>query len=84
LKKEGWIYDVEIIKKAIRKKNTASAFDQLKLVLKYKKSGRPMISSLKRISKPGLKDLCQKRRASEGFEQSGHSDHFNSARLDDE
>ena len=59
LKNEGWIHDVEIIKKE-SKKNMASAFDQLKLVLKYKKSGRPMISNLKRISKPGLKIYAKK------------------------
>ena len=59
LKNEGWIHDVEIIKKE-SKKNAASAFDQLKLVLKYKKSGRPMISNLKRISKPGLKIYAKK------------------------
>jgi small subunit ribosomal protein S8 len=59
LKKEGWIYEVEKMKKQ-SVKNTSSVFDELKLVLKYKKSGRPMISSLKRISKPGLKVYAKK------------------------
>jgi small subunit ribosomal protein S8 len=59
LKKEGWISDVEKITKE-SKKNSASVFDELRLVLRYKKSGRPMISSLKRISKPGLKIYAKK------------------------
>ena len=52
LKNEGWIYDMEIIKIPIEKNKSAS-FDKLRLVLKYKKSGRPAIANLKRISKPG-------------------------------
>jgi small subunit ribosomal protein S8 len=59
LKKEGWINEVEQIKKQSIK-NTSSVFDELKLVLKYKKSGRPMISNLKRVSKPGLKVYAKK------------------------
>lgn len=59
LKEEGWIYDYEIIKNDIVK-NKTSVFDELKVVLKYKKSGRPAISNLKRISKPGLKIYVDK------------------------
>lgn len=54
LKKEGWVNDVQVIKVA-GKKNQSAKFDQLKVVLKYKKSGRPAISNIKRISKPGLR-----------------------------
>ncbi len=54
LEKEGWIHKVEVIKPEI-KKNQRSAFNELKLVLKYKKSGKPAITSLKRISRPGLR-----------------------------
>jgi small subunit ribosomal protein S8 len=53
-KTEGWVHEVEVIKGAGVKNKTA-AFDQLRIVLKYKKSGRPAISNLKRISKPGLR-----------------------------
>lgn len=54
LKEEGWVYDVEILKNEIEK-NKSGVFDELRVVLKYKKSGSPVISSLKRISKPGLR-----------------------------
>ncbi|OGF26333.1 30S ribosomal protein S8 [Candidatus Falkowbacteria bacterium RIFOXYB2_FULL_47_14] len=59
LKKEGLILDEEIVKTKSRK-NKASQFDEIKLVLKYKKSGRSAITSLKRISKPGLKVYAKK------------------------
>lgn len=54
LEKEDWVQKVEIIK-GDNAKNSQSKFDQLKIVLKYKKSGKPYISTLKRISKPGLR-----------------------------
>ena len=54
LKREGWIYDVEVIK-SHGSKNKSFVFDELKILLKYKKSGRSVISNLKRISKPGLR-----------------------------
>jgi len=59
LKQEGWILDAEIIKTEIEK-NRSKSFDQLRLVLKYKKSGRPSISNLKRVSKPGLRIYTNK------------------------
>jgi small subunit ribosomal protein S8 len=58
LKEEGWIYDVDVVKASADP--TKSAFDQLKIVLKYKKSGKPAISSIKRISKPGLRAYAKK------------------------
>ena len=54
LQQEGWILDMEIVKKDIQK-NQTSSFDEIKLVLKYKKSGKSFITSIKRISKPGLR-----------------------------
>ena len=54
LKKEGWILDFEIIQ-TMSKKNKNFQFDEIKINLKYKKSGKSYISSLKRISKPGLR-----------------------------
>jgi small subunit ribosomal protein S8 len=59
LEVESWIQKAEIIKSK-SSKNEASAFDELKITLKYKKSGRPAITSLKRISKPGLKVYVDK------------------------
>ncbi len=52
LEREGWVYKVEVIKNKNKKGIT---FDELRIVLKYKKSGKPAITSLKRISKPGLR-----------------------------
>jgi len=54
MEQEGLLQKAEILKSE-GAKNKAAAFDRLKLVLKYKKSGRPAISSIKRISKPGLR-----------------------------
>lgn len=59
LKKEGWILDAEVIKNNTEKNKTA-VFDQLKIVLKYKNSGRSSIANLKRISKPGLRVYANK------------------------
>jgi small subunit ribosomal protein S8 len=59
LKAEGWIQDLEVVK-AEGKKNGSSAFDQLRLVLKYKKSGRPAFIDIKRVSKPGLRVYAKK------------------------
>lgn len=61
LKREGWVLDVEKIKddsKVESKEGSKSKkmiFEELKIVLKYKKSGKPSFSSIKRISKPGLR-----------------------------
>ena len=51
LKKEGWVLDVVVVKADTKE----SKFDQLRIVLKYKKSGKPVFTSVKRISKPGLR-----------------------------
>jgi len=59
LKADGWVYDVEVIKSE-GKKNKTEAFDQLKVVLKYRKNGRSVISSIKRVSKPGLRVYAKK------------------------
>lgn len=72
LKKQGWVQDVKIIKpelniksklnknRLLNQKNNSFAFDQLKIILKYKENGEPMITSLKRISKPGLRVYVNK------------------------
>lgn len=59
LKHEGWIYDLEVVEDKFKKKyNTTGR--EFKIVLKYKKSGRPAIASLKRVSKPGLRVYVDK------------------------
>jgi len=64
LEKEGWVGKVEVIKGNFSKdrKDRNYIFDQLRIVLKYKKSGRPAISCLKRVSKPGLRVYAKKDR----------------------
>jgi len=59
LKKEGWIIDVEVIKNK-SDKNKSFIFNELKIILKYKKSGRSAITNIKRISKPGLRIYVNK------------------------
>jgi small subunit ribosomal protein S8 len=58
LEQGGWIEKVEIIKSQA-KKNYSSVFNELKLTLKYR-NGEPAISSLKKISKPGLRIYAKK------------------------
>ncbi len=53
LEKDGWVQKAEIIKSAGEKNDTGS-FDQLRILLKYQ-NGEPAISSINRISKPGLR-----------------------------
>jgi small subunit ribosomal protein S8 len=59
LEKEGWILKAESFKDEISE-NKKTAFEQLKLTLKYKKSGKSVINSIKRISKPGLRVYVNK------------------------
>lgn len=68
LKQEGWIHKVEIInpiRDAIigdknNLKDKQSAFKQLRINLKYKKNKKSIITSIKRISKPGLRVYVNK------------------------
>ncbi len=58
LEQEGWVAKVEIIKSQ-GEKNNSFVFDELKIVLKYK-NNKSVISSLKRISKPGCRVYVNK------------------------
>jgi small subunit ribosomal protein S8 len=53
LEKENWIQKIEVLGGETAK--AKGAFRELKIVLKYKKSGRPAISHIQRVSKPGLR-----------------------------
>ncbi len=55
LEKENWIQKFEILGGDNAKAQADGAFQELKIVLKYKKSGRPAIIAIKRVSKPGLR-----------------------------
>jgi small subunit ribosomal protein S8 len=52
LEREGWVQKCEEIMPTEGEKGS---FKELKIVLKYKKSGRPAITSIKRVSKPSLR-----------------------------
>jgi len=58
LAREGWIKEAVVVPGGLN--GTKNNFDQLKLVLKYHKNGRPHITSIKRISKPGLRIYVDK------------------------
>jgi len=53
LEKEGWISRAEIVPGGLAGRH--SNFDELKIKLKYHKNGKPQISLIKRVSRPGLK-----------------------------
>ena len=53
-----WLANVEVIPGGLKTKR--AGFDQLKITLKYQKNGRPLIKSIKRISKPGVKIYVNK------------------------
>ncbi len=58
IEREGWVKKAEVVSNATVGKKTG--FDELRIVLKYQKNGRPSISSIKRISKPGLRVYVSK------------------------
>jgi len=49
LEANGWVEKAEVVSDAAKEKG--GNFDQLKIVLKYKPDGTPMIQSVKRVSK---------------------------------
>jgi small subunit ribosomal protein S8 len=59
LKEEGLVLDFETVERP-GKKNKSHKFNELKIFLKYKKSGKPYISRLKRVSRPGLRIYVKK------------------------
>lgn len=58
LEQGGWIEKSEVVKAKV-KKNSSSAFNDIKIELKYK-NDRPAISSLIKISTPGRRVYANK------------------------
>jgi len=58
LVEEKWLANAEVIPGGLKTKR--AGFDQLKLVLKYQKNGSPLVKSIKKISKPGVKVYVNK------------------------
>lgn len=53
LEAEGWVKKTAVIPGGLDGKH--NSFDELQIQLKYRKNGKPQISSIKRISRPGLR-----------------------------
>lgn len=53
LKSEGYIEDYAVVEKE------GSSFKTLKITLKYDEKSKPVISNLKRVSRPGLRNYCK-------------------------
>ena len=53
LKSEGYVEDYAVVEKE------GSNFKTLKITLKYDEKSRPVISNLKRVSRPGLRNYCK-------------------------
>ena len=58
LETEGWIKKATIIPGGLNGEH--SKFDELQIQLKYRKNGKPQITSIKRVSRPGLKIYVRK------------------------
>jgi small subunit ribosomal protein S8 len=53
LEAEGWVKKTTVIPGGLDGRH--NSFDELQIQLKYRKNGKPQISSIKRISRPGLR-----------------------------
>jgi len=58
LEAEGWIKKAEIIPGGLNGRH--SNFDQLQIQLKYRKNNKPQITSIQRVSRPGLRIYVSK------------------------
>ena len=58
LEREGWIKSFRVIPGGLE--GAHNKFDELEVSLKYKKNGKSHISSIKRVSRPGLKIYVSK------------------------
>ena len=53
LKSEGYVEDYRVVD------NEGKSFKTLKITLKYDEKSKPVISNLKRVSRPGLRNYCK-------------------------
>lgn len=58
LEAEGWVKKTTVIPGGLEGKH--NRFDELKILLKYHKNGKPQISGINRISRPGLRIYVNK------------------------
>lgn len=58
LETEGWVKKAAIVAGGLNGRR--NNFDELQINLKYHKNGKPQISAIKRVSRPGLKIYVSK------------------------
>lgn len=58
LEREGWVKGVKVLPGGLE--GAHNKFDELEISLKYKKNGKAQISSIQRVSRPGLKIYVSK------------------------
>ena len=58
LEKEAWVKKVAVITGGLNGRH--SSFDEIQIQLKYRKNGKPQISSIQRVSRPGLRVYVSK------------------------
>ncbi len=58
LETEGWVKKATIITGGLAGRR--SRFDELQITLKYRRNGKPQISLIKRVSRPGLRIYVSK------------------------
>lgn len=58
LETDGWIKKAEIVPGGLN--GARNNFDELKIVLKYRKNGKPQITSIQRVSRSGLRVYVSK------------------------
>lgn len=58
LETEGWVKRASVVPGGLNGRR--SSFDQLSIQLKYRKNGKPQITTIRRVSRPGLKIYVSK------------------------
>lgn len=58
LETEGWIKKAALVPGGLNGKH--NNFDELQIELKYRKNGKPQITNIQRVSRPGLKIYVSK------------------------
>jgi len=58
LEAEGWIKKATVVAGGLEGKH--NRFDELKIELKYRKNGKPQITSIRKVSRPGLRSYVGK------------------------
>ena len=63
LKNEGYISDYEVVENG--------KFNTLKVTLKYDENDKPIITNLRRVSRPGLRNYCKSKKLPKVYDGMG-------------